>query len=115
MRQNLRAFWLCAVVFGLLCGFPLESSAASHEAKLPKAKRLFTRAHSLSLVMAGDALLHAPVYNDAQRLESSKVVYDFAPMFAHIAPLVARYDLAFYNQETILGGVELGLSSYPFF
>lgn len=115
MRQNLRAFWLCAVVFGLLCGFPLESSAASHEAKLPKAKRLFTRAHSLSLVMAGDALLHAPVYNDAQRLESSKVVYDFAPMFAPIAPLVARYDLAFYNQETILGGVELGLSSYPSF
>ncbi|KAA8707786.1 CapA family protein [Helicobacter canis] len=115
MRQNLRAFWLCAVVFGLLCGFPLESSAASHEAKLPKAKRLFTRAHSLSLVMAGDALLHAPVYNDAQKLESSKVVYDFAPMFAPIAPLVARYDLAFYNQETILGGVELGLSSYPSF
>lgn len=115
MRQNLRAFWLCAVVFGLLCGFPLESSAASHEAKPPKAKRLFTRAHSLSLVMAGDALLHTPVYNDAQKLESSKVVYDFAPMFAPIAPLVARYDLAFYNQETILGGVELGLSSYPSF
>lgn len=115
MRQNLRAFWLCAVVFGLLCGFPLESSAASHEVKPPILKRLFTRAHSLSLVMAGDALLHAPVYNDAQRLESSKVVYDFVPMFAHIAPLVARYDLAFYNQETILGGVELGLSSYPSF
>lgn len=115
MRQNLCAFWLCAVVFGLLCGFPLESSAASHEAKPPILKRLFTRAHSLSLVMAGDALLHAPVYNDAQRLESSKVVYDFVPMFAPIAPLVARYDLAFYNQETILGGVELGLSSYPSF
>lgn len=115
MRQNLCAFWLCAVVFGLLCGFPLESSAASHEVKPPILKRLFTRAHSLSLVMAGDALLHAPVYNDAQRLESSKVVYDFAPMFAPIAPLVARYDLAFYNQETILGGVELRLSSYPSF
>ena len=26
-----------------------------------------------------------------------------------------KYDLAFYNQETILGGVELGLSTYPAF
>jgi poly-gamma-glutamate synthesis protein (capsule biosynthesis protein) len=28
---------------------------------------------------------------------------------------IARHDLAFYNQETILGGVELGLSTYPCF
>lgn len=115
MWQNLRIFWLCVLACGVLCGYPLESSVASQEAKQPIVKRLFTRAHSLSLVMAGDALLHTPVYNDAQKLESSKIIYDFAPMFAPIAPLVARYDLAFYNQETILGGVELGLSSYPSF
>ena len=117
MRQNLRAFWLCAVVFGLLCGFPLESSAASHEVKPPILKRLFTRAHSLSLVMAGDALLHTPVFKDAQKVDSSTgaITYDFAKMFAPIAPLIARYDLAFYNQETILGGTQLGLSSYPSF
>ena len=32
-----------------------------------------------------------------------------------IKPIVSTYDLAFYNQETILGGVELGLSNYPRF
>lgn len=100
-----------------------QKSAQEAQAKIapdspPKrTKRLFTRAHSLSLVMAGDALLHTPVYTDAQKVDSSTgaITYDFAKMFAPIAPLIARYDLAFYNQETILGGTELGLSSYPSF
>ena len=30
-------------------------------------------------------------------------------------PIISSYDLAFYNQESILGGTELGLSSYPRF
>lgn len=100
-----------------------QKSAQEAQAKIapdspPKrTKRLFTRAHSLSLVMAGDALLHTPVYADAQKVDSSTgaITYNFAKMFAPIAPLIARYDLAFYNQETILGGTELGLSSYPSF
>lgn len=100
-----------------------QKSAQEAQAKIapdspPKrTKRLFTRAHSLSLVMAGDALLHTPVYTDAQKVDSSTgaITYNFAKMFAPIAPLIARYDLAFYNQETILGGTELGLSSYPSF
>lgn len=100
-----------------------QKSAQEAQAKIapdspPKrTKWLFTRAHSLSLVMAGDALLHTPVYTDAQKVDSSTgaITYNFAKMFAPIAPLIARYDLAFYNQETILGGTELGLSSYPSF
>lgn len=100
-----------------------QKSAQEAQAKIapdspPKrTKRLFTRAHSLSLVMAGDALLHTPVFKDAQKVDSSTgaITYNFAKMFAPIAPLIARYDLAFYNQETILGGTELGLSSYPSF
>ena len=65
----------------------------------------------LSLVMVGDALLHSSVYNDAYK----NGVYDFSSQLEFIKPIIQKYDLAFYNQETILGGKELGLSDYPTF
>ena len=67
---------------------------------------------TLTLIMAGDALLHASVYNDAKRENNH---YDFSPMLKALEDVVPKYDLAFYNQETILGGKELGLSTYPAF
>ncbi|WP_104743690.1 CapA family protein [Helicobacter cinaedi] len=66
----------------------------------------------LTLIMGGDALLHASVYNDAKRENNH---YDFSPMLKALEDVVPKYDLAFYNQETILGGKELGLSTYPAF
>ena len=33
----------------------------------------------------------------------------------YIKPIVSKYDLAYYNQETILGGSDIGVSSYPSF
>ncbi|WP_394954659.1 CapA family protein [uncultured Helicobacter sp.] len=67
---------------------------------------------SLKIVMVGDALLHKSVYEDARTDEGA---YDFTPMLDLIAPLIKSYDVRFYNQETILGGTELGLSTYPAF
>ena len=64
------------------------------------------------MIMAGDALIHNGVYSDAH-LGNNK--YEFKPMFEEIKPFVQEYDLAFYNQETIIGGKELGLSTYPRF
>lgn len=68
--------------------------------------------YSVDLLMTGDALLHSAVYNDAYIGNS---VYDFTKMFTYIKPIVQKYDLAFYNQESIIGGQELGLSAYPTF
>ena len=65
----------------------------------------------VSLVMVGDALLHGSVYNDAY--VNGK--YDFTKQLELIKPIIKKYDLAFYNQETVLGGTELGLSDYPTF
>lgn len=65
----------------------------------------------VSLVMVGDALLHSSVYKDAYK--DGK--YDFSSQLEFIKPIVQNYDLAFYNQETILGGTEIGLSDYPTF
>lgn len=68
--------------------------------------------YKLSLIMVGDALIHSAVYNDAY-IGGDR--YDFTKMFEHIEPYVRGYDLAFYNQETIIGGKDLGLSTYPRF
>lgn len=65
----------------------------------------------LSLVMVGDALIHGVVYDDAKTNNG----YDFTSMLQEIKPIISSYDLAFYNQESILGGTELGLSTYPRF
>jgi poly-gamma-glutamate synthesis protein (capsule biosynthesis protein) len=66
----------------------------------------------IRLFMAGDVLIHERLYEDAETENGS---YDFKPMIEMIKPLVLGHDLAFYNQETLLGGVELGLSGYPRF
>lgn len=41
--------------------------------------------------------------------------YDFRPVLRLMKDRISAHDLAFYNQETILGGVELGVSTYPRF
>ena len=67
-----------------------------------------------SMVMVGDALIHGTVYGTAHRYANYNG-YDFKPMLEHIKERVKDYDLAYYNQETILGGTEIGLSDYPTF
>ena len=66
----------------------------------------------LSLVMVGDCLIHGAIYLDAR---DAKGNYNFYKMIDKIKPVIQKYDLAFYNQESLLGGTELGLSSYPRF
>ncbi len=68
--------------------------------------------YNLSLVMVGDALYHTGTYKDGLQMDGT---YNYDHQLSDIAPIIADYDLAYYNQETILGGTELGLSSYPTF
>ena len=69
---------------------------------------------SVSMIMVGDALIHSSIYKDAQE-KTNYNGYDFASMLTYIKDIVSNYDLAYYNQETILGGDEIGLSDYPTF
>lgn len=66
------------------------------------------------LIAAGDDLIHDAIYRQAQ-LRATDGGYDFEPPYSRIAPLVAEADFAFINQETMLAGDELPLSSYPAF
>lgn len=70
------------------------------------------REYSFDLFMVGDALIHSTVYQDAKKSDGS---YDFKPMIDLIKPISSSYDLAYYNQETILGGSSIPYSNYPRF
>lgn len=66
---------------------------------------------SATLTAIGDILIHSLVYNAAKKNDS----YDFTPMFSEVKPYLESSDLTFANQETMIGGKEMGLSTYPLF
>ena len=70
--------------------------------------------YEATLIAVGDNLIHSSVYKDANKLAGYNG-YDFKPMITSIKEIVSKYDLAYYNQETILGGTEIGLNDYPTF
>lgn len=97
-----------------LSNFSLFSSSnkdLKHVKKVEKIQK-HPKKYSFDLLMVGDALIHSAIYEDALLSDGS---YDFKPMLEYIKPLSSKYDLAYYNQETILGGRELGYSNYPRF
>ena len=67
--------------------------------------------YKVSVITAGDNLIHSSIYKDANHDNT----YNFKPMYELIKPIISKYDIAYYNQETILGGTSLGLSDYPVF
>ncbi|MGL4523878.1 MAG: CapA family protein [Bacilli bacterium] len=68
--------------------------------------------HTASLLGVGDVLVHRSVYYDAHIDGDS---YDFMPMFQNVASSIHAADVSVANSETMIGGVEIGLSDYPTF
>lgn len=66
---------------------------------------------SASLFMVGDALLHTTIEADASNGDGT---YTFS-LLDRIGAIAQNYDLRYYNQETILGGDDLGIHGYPRF
>ena len=103
---------LCLIGFGVsktsIFSKPVEKKKVVKKEK----KKEEPKEYSFNLFMCGDALIHYGLYADAKQADGS---YDFKPMLQYVKPIVSKYDLAYYNQETILGGASLGYSSYPMF
>lgn len=59
----------------------------------------------------GDVLVHDRVYDVAETEDG----YDFKPFTDAVKPYVADADIVFANQESMIGGAEKRLSSYPSF
>lgn len=107
IRRILWSIFIIVFVFLLVLN---NSNISSKKNDIIK-KEIINKDKKLSLVMVGDALIHGAIYNDA-KVDGN---YNFKPMLSNIKKYIKKYDLAYYNQETILGGKELGLSTYPRF
>jgi len=100
---------LGTLVYGVFSTEKKEISKTKIEDKIPE---ITEEKYSLSLMAVGDALIHDGVYKDASLGNGN---YDFSKQFTYFKEIVPNYDLAFYNQETVIGGKDLGVSSYPCF
>lgn len=70
----------------------------------------------ISFLAAGDNVIHPCIYIDARnRATESTREYNFKPMYQNVADFIASFDIAFINQETLMGGKDIGYSGYPTF
>ncbi len=66
----------------------------------------------VTLMAVGDDLVHTSVIESGKR---SNGTYNYDHLFTDIVRDIKKSDLAVINQETVLGGSELGYSGYPRF
>ena len=118
IRKRIRNIVLMILAFLLLFGLVVlflklnTSKKAKKDPVIEKEDVKVPKIYEASVFMVGDALIHSNVYEDARGTDGS---YDFKPMLEQIKPISIKYDLKYYNQETILGCATLGYSSYPRF
>lgn len=67
--------------------------------------------HSMSLLAVGDNLIHGAIYY----YNNYNGTYYFNDIYENTNYMTQNADFSFINFETICGGTELGLSSYPMF
>ncbi|MFC4388142.1 CapA family protein [Gracilibacillus marinus] len=65
----------------------------------------------ITIAAIGDILIHDRVYNTAVEGEG----YNFLPMLTEVDDYLKTPTITMANQETIIGGKDIGLSSYPSF
>ena len=94
-----------------------ETTAATTTAGTTAPEKTSTQSSDgvIHFIAAGDNIIHENVYTDARNRAKDGQDYDFIDMYTDIADFVKSADLAFVNQETPLGGDELGISGYPNF
>ncbi len=100
-----------AIIYFFFLPHDKVEKKSSNKTPIKKEVKEEVKTTKASLLMVGDALIHSSVYKDAY----VNGTYDFSKQLELIKPISSQYDLAFYNQETVLGGTELGLSDYPTF
>ncbi len=102
---------LMTAAFCLCCGCAQPAVETNAPAPAPEPEPIQKR---VSFYGVGDNLIHDSVYWRASEYANGNG-YDFMPMYERVADDIAAADLAYINQETVLGGTALGLSSYPRF
>ena len=121
MNRNNRIAAVLLAVLILLFGTGLtwrithpEQTTEETEAEPPVEEiKIEPEIHTADIFLTGDGLIHGAIYKDAYRIGNG--TYDFTGMVEPLRPIVEKYDLKYYNQESMLGGTDLGLYCYPLF
>ncbi|WP_260804551.1 CapA family protein [Planococcus maritimus] len=108
----------CLAAMGILSTSELPAAAEPApteftERSMPLAvtpERL-ARKNRVSLSAIGDVLIHELVYEDAK----TGAAYNFNSMFEPIQPFLETADVTIANSESIIGGSDIGVSTYPSF
>ena len=103
VKKKIKVFLVLSILL-IATGVFLEASGFSKNTKKEPKKvvsKTKEKDYEIKFFMVGDALIHSAVYTDAKGSDGS---YDFKPMLSEIKPISSKYDLAYYNQETVLGG-----------
>ena len=118
LKKSFRLFFIIIVLGGIgffgykyfTGGFSKENSKPVIELLAPK--ETWPKTYTVSLIAGGDTVLHNEVVNFAKQSDGT---LDFNPYMTEIKDLIQSYDIAYYNQETVFGGKEIGYSFYPRF
>ena len=89
-----------------------NNSKITNKVKKEKAKKETKKEYKLSMIMAGDALMHGYLNTDAKQADGT---YNYLNQFRYVKDYVKDYDLKYWNQETIFGGTDRPYSGYPRF
>ena len=84
----------------------------SHGNVIKKPKEQWPKKYKLSFLATGDGLIHNLLHQYAENPDGT---YDFSKYLTEVKDIVSTKDIAYYNQETVFGGKEIGISSYPCF
>jgi Putative enzyme of poly-gamma-glutamate biosynthesis (capsule formation) len=75
-------------------------------------EEIWPKETKVSFLATGDGLIHNTLANNALQKDGT---YNFTGYLTEVKDIVQKYDIAYYNQETIFGGQEVGYSTYPRF
>src|SRR5699024_7922498 len=122
MKQG-QLFWI--VLLLITCVFlsayteneqEIQKDANYHEAadrsQEIKNQKPDTAYKEITLSAIGDMLIHKRVYEDARTDDGG---FNFMTMLERVKPYLNDSTITFANQETMIGGETLGLSTYPAF
>jgi len=122
IKSRLLKTVVCFAVVILI--FSIFGTTEISEPKTVPASEPYVEIKRLSFIGVGDNLIHDAVYSCANRHaggsghatgSTGNQPFDFKPMYSGMADIIAGADVAYINQETIPGGDELGITSYPCF
>ena len=114
-RPKTLAVAAAVLLVAVVGAFALRALLASGEPAAPAPEP--SGPTEVHFVAVGDNLpeMKIAAYADAQAGETGDGDYDYRPVYAQVKPVIEAADLAYVNQETHLGGDDIGPRGYPSF